>query len=370
MKEITKIINQFMFGGTYIDAISYGDGHINDTFLVEFEENGETVHYILQKMNVGVANNLELLMDNMNRVTKHIQKKIDESHQIPYRETMSLVPAVNGGYCYRTEEGEYYRAFYFIEHAKSYDSPQSLNHIWECGRILGCFQKDLADFEFEEAYVQMTKNFHNTIHRYELFEQAVEQDVLGRAKEVEEEILFYKKRKERVEHLLTLAEENKIPFRTTHNDLRLSNILIDKETGRAAALVDLDTVMPGLAAYDYGDAIRSAAKQIHRDEAGNIVRVDLDLSVALAFTRGYLAVASEFLSEWEIKTLPEGIFTMSLELGMRYLTDYLEGDHYFKKNKNGENKANARREMLFVKELEKNEAKLLQMVEMREYGYY
>ncbi len=354
MKEIEPIIKQFLFDGTYRESIAYGAGHINDTYRLTFQKGKETNRYILQKMNPGIAEDMDLLMDNIERVTKHIKGKNRQ-------QTPMLIPTKASKNYYRTKTGECYRAFVFIEHAKSYDEAQSEHHMRECGRILGMFEKDLMDFTFDPKYVEMTKNFHDTRYRYEKLMQAVETDAFGRVKEAVDEIRFFIQRQELYGQLLTLVERERIPVRATHNDLRINNILIDSREQKGAALIDLDTVMPGLAAYDYGDAIRSAAKRVYYKD-GKIESVEFLPHLAAAFTKGYLEEAREILTKEEIETLPLGIRTMSLELGMRYLTDYLNGDVYFKKNKDGKNLENARREIAFTKQVEQYQKELEQMV--------
>ncbi|MDO5520866.1 MAG: phosphotransferase [bacterium] len=348
MNTIQDITNQFQIPGQWIEGKPYGAGHINQTYLVSFQDEQKTIRYLLQKISNKIFPDIGLMMDNIERVLVKLKE-----HGYGF----DLIKTVSQETYYKAENGDCFRMYSLVEHAVSYETIQSKKHAYECGKMAAEFQQALAQFSFDPAYADMTKDFHNTMAYYKRLEQAINADCCNRVNEVQDEIAFYRERKHQMELLLMQAKQAKIPYRATHNDMRVSNFMMDIDTGDAVALIDLDTVIPGLAAYDYGDGIRSAAKQVTRKD-GIITSVTFDKEVAEAFTKGYVIKAKEFLTKNELSSLADGILVMSLECGMRYLTDYLQGDVYFAKNKNGENKQNARREMLFVTEAEKHIEKI------------
>ncbi|MDO5293069.1 MAG: phosphotransferase [bacterium] len=343
MERKEHIAQQFKIDGQFIEAVPYGAGHINETYLVTYMENHKKKQYLIQKMSKSIFPDLDLMMENIEHVLECLDKQ-----GYGFR----LIRTKADKRYYTDKDGDCYRAYSLVEHAISYETVQTVKHAFECGKMAATFGQLLETFVFRKEYCEMTKCFHNTRIQFERFKESVKLDPCSRAEFVKDEIAFYMQRETEMELLLTQVDANKISYRATHNDMRVSNFMLDSETGEAVALVDLDTVMPGLAAYDYGDGIRSAAKQVYWND-GVITSVTFNREIAEAFTRGYVLKAKEFLTGDELDSLADGILVMSLECGMRYLTDYLQGDVYFAKNKNGENRVNARREMLFVLEVEK-----------------
>lgn len=341
MKDIKRIAEKFNIQGVFQSASEYGEGHINETYLLEYEIENTRTYYLLQKISEAIFDHPKLMMENISRVLSYVH-----AEDIG----LCLIETKEGNCYYKDPEGGYYRIYTFLEQAVSYDRPMGPWHVYECGRMTGIFLKALTGFSFDPAYYEMTKDFHNAFVRYEQFLEAVRQDKYDRVRKAETEIAFYKQMQKELLAIYDLEQEKKLPYRVTHNDLRLSNVMLDKKTNKALTMVDLDTVMPGLAAYDYGDAIRSAGKVVFRN-GHKIERVELRLPVVEQFTKGYLEEVGGVLTEEEILAMPKAILVMTLECGIRYLTDYLNGDVYFAKNKNGENKENAKREMLFAKEI-------------------
>ena len=266
MAEVkTAIIESFQFQGACVECIPYGSGHINDTFRITCEDNGTTRRYILQRMNKNIFLNPEELMENVVGVTSWLNKKIQENGGNPERETLNIVPTKDEKAFYVDEDGEYWRAYLFIEGATTYDLVQNKEDFYQSAVAFGHFQGLLADYPAETLHETIV-NFHNTVDRFAKFKKAVEEDACGRAKDVQEEINFVLEREKLAHILCDMQAEKKIPLRVTHNDTKLNNIMIDDETRKAICVIDLDTVMPGLAVNDFGDSIRFGASTGEEDE--------------------------------------------------------------------------------------------------------
>ena len=327
MAEIKKeVIENFQFEGEYTEGIPYGSGHINDTFRVTFQHKGETKRYILQRMNNQIFLNPEELMENVVGVTSWLRKKIVENGGEPERETLNLVPAKDGKAFYKDSEGEYWRVYLFIEGAKTYDLVENQEDFYQSAVAFGRFQGLLADYPAETLH-ETIQDFHNTVKRLDTFKKAVEADGCGRAAQVQEEIQFVLDREALAHKLCDMQAEGKLPLRVTHNDTKLNNIMIDDETRKAICVIDLDTVMPGLSVNDFGDSIRFGASTGAEDEP-DLSKVSCSMELFELYTKGFVEGCKGSLTEEELDMLPVGAMTMTYECGMRFLTDYLEGDHY------------------------------------------
>lgn len=351
MAEIKKeVIENFQFEGEYTEGIPYGSGHINDTFRVTFQHKGETKRYILQRMNNQIFLNPEELMENVVGVTSWLRKKIVENGGEPERETLNLVPAKDGKAFYKDSEGEYWRVYLFIEGAKTYDLVENQEDFYQSAVAFGRFQGLLADYPAETLH-ETIQDFHNTVKRLDTFKIAVEADGCGRAAQVQEEIQFVLDREALAHKLCDMQAEGKLPLRVTHNDTKLNNIMIDDETRKAICVIDLDTVMPGLSVNDFGDSIRFGASTGAEDEP-DLSKVSCSMELFELYTKGFVEGCKGSLTEEELDMLPVGAMTMTYECGMRFLTDYLEGDHYFKIHREGHNLDRCRTQFKLVKDME------------------
>ena len=323
MSTILEIANHFALDDAAQTAEPYGCGHINDTYCVW----GSNKRYILQRVNHNVFADVPALMDNMNRVTAFVKEQVLARGGDPDRECLQLIPTKEGD-PYLKLDGNFYRMFVFVERTISLQMVEDPIHFYYSAVAFGTFQKLLAAFP-ADTLSEVIPNFHNTADRYVKFEAAVAADVKGRAAEVEAEIAFVRARKADTEKLVGLLAEGKLPLRVTHNDTKLNNVLLDDVTGKPMAVIDLDTVMPGLSLYDFGDSIRSGANPAAEDEA-DLTKVFCDVNLFEQYTKGFLEACGDALTELEKDLLPFGAYLMTLECGMRFLTDYLSGDTYFK----------------------------------------
>jgi Ser/Thr protein kinase RdoA (MazF antagonist) len=267
-------------------------------------------------------------MENIVSITTHLRRKIIANGGNPSREALTLIPTKESGYLYQTGEGGFWRVYIYIENVRTFQVAQNLEHVFNAGLAYGIFLLLLDDFPAEELH-ETILDFHNTPVRYENFMAAVERDEFQRAAGAREEIDFLLRRSTEMDHLVKLIEVGDLPTRVTHNDTKFNNVLIDDQTGEGVCIIDLDTVMPGLSLYDYGDAIRSIANTGAEDEP-DLSKVSFGLDLFTSFTRGYLRATRDTLTPLEIELLPFSARLITMECGMRFLTDYLEGDVYFR----------------------------------------
>lgn len=355
MKPITDTIlndtiKRFRFEGNFIRVSSYGSGHINDTFAAWFQQGDHSCRYILQRINTHVFSDPVSLMENVVGVTNFLRRKILANGGNPERETLNLIPAVDGTYYVVDADGGYWRAYRFIEGTVTLQQARSPKDFYESARALGKFQMLLADYPAGTLHETIAR-FHDTPDRIRQFHEALDADAKGRAASAKQEIGFVKAREEYTGLLTGLLAQKKLPLRVTHNDTKLNNILLDEKTGRGICLIDLDTVMPGLSLYDFGDSIRFGASTAAEDEP-DLSKVHFDISLFEAFTKGYLEIAGSVLTPEEIDHLPDGAKMMTLECGTRFLTDYLNGDVYFKTSRENHNLDRCRTQFKLVSEME------------------
>lgn len=351
MEDIKNIIVNFEFNGNMTDCKIFGSGHINTTYIASYENNGKISRYIIQKINTNVFKNVDELMENVFAVTSFLREKIKANKGNPDRETLHYIKTKNGDKYYRDENGDCYRAYRFVENSKSCDSVDSPEIFEKSGVAFGRFQKYLSDFPATTLY-ETIPNFHNTVWRFENeFLPAVKNDLKNRAEECREEIEFVTSRKSDCSRLVNLIDEGKLPIRVTHNDTKLNNVMFDEDTDDAICVIDLDTVMPGLALYDFGDSIRFGANTCEEDDE-NISEVAINLDYFKSYARGFLCEAGENFNQCEIDNLAFSAKLMTLECGMRFLTDYLNGDTYFKIAYPKHNLVRARNQFALVKDME------------------
>lgn len=350
MEIIKEVISQFDFPGEMTEGIPFGNGHINDTFRITFKNENGQKRFILQRMNKNIFQKPVELMENISGVTSWLKKKIVENNGDAERETLNIVPARDGKpYCVDSR-GDYWRAYLFIEGATSYDAVEDEKDFYQSAVAFGHFQRLLAEYPAGSLH-ETIPDFHNTVKRFATFTAAVKADVCHRADSVREEIQFVLDREAFAHTLCDLQDAGKLPLRVTHNDTKLNNIMIDDETGKGICVIDLDTVMPGLSVNDFGDSIRFGASTGAEDEK-DLDKISCDLHLFEVYAKGYIEGCAGALTETEIEMLPIGAMMMTFECGMRFLTDYLEGDHYFKTHREGHNLDRCRTQFKLVKDME------------------
>ncbi len=355
MKVIMEILSHFEMEGEIKECSRYGNGHINDTYLVATELlDGSQKRYILQSVNINVFKKPLQVIENIQRVTEFLRKKGVEE-----RSTMHLVPSVDGNSCHILG-GKCWRVYDFIEDSICLDLPETTEDFYQAAVAFGKFQKNLTDFPAEKLY-ETIPDFHNTPKRYNDFIAAVEADVCGRAKNVLEEIEFVKARKDFCSVLYEAKDRGEIPLRVTHNDTKMNNVMLDNKTRKALCVIDLDTIMPGFSVTDFGDSIRFGASTASEDEK-DLSKVSMDLDMFDIYTKGFLEGCGGGLLDSEIMLLPEGAKMMTLECGMRFLTDYLNGDTYFKVHYKDHNLDRCHTQFKLVEDMEAKWDKMKEIV--------
>ena len=364
MKSVTLSLlqsaaNAFDFGGPVLcDAHHYGEGHINDTFVVWREDHSK--RFILQRINTDTFTNPVGLMENVCGVTRHLRAKILAEGGDPARETLNVIPTLSGSTCYLDADGGAWRAYDFVEDTICLQQVGSEADFRTVAETLGKFQNQLEDYPASTLHETIAR-FHDTPNRYANFEKALAADALGRAKNITSEIEFIHAREQDCHVLLDQLAAGEIPLRVTHNDTKINNVLIDATTGKGICVIDLDTVMPGLSAYDFGDSIRTGANDCAEDEPDQS-KVHFDLHLYEVFAKGYLSTAGASMSMAEKKSLAWGARLMTLECGIRFLTDYLEGDHYFHIAHPDHNLDRARTQFTLVRQMEEVFDQMLEIV--------
>lgn len=354
--NLREIAELFAFEGEYISAVPYGEGHINSTFLLETTEK----KYILQKINTVVFSSPEDVMENIVLVTEFLRAKIKEAGGDIERETLSVIPAKNGQHYVKTEDGLYYRAYIFIDDAVSYQVVEDPKDFYNAAAAFGRFQKMLSDFDADKLN-ETIKNFHHTVSRFADFEKAVKENKSGRADGVAEEIEFAMARKKYANIIVDGIAEGRIPLRVTHNDTKLNNVMVDNTTGKGVCVVDLDTVMPGSLLYDFGDSIRFGTNPSAEDEK-DLSKVCCDLVLFEEYVKGFLSELGDSITKEEAELLPVSAIIMTLECGIRFLGDHINGDVYFKIHRENHNLDRARTQFKMVADMESKFDKMKEIV--------
>jgi len=347
LDDIREVAAHFPLHGALLDAQRYGSGHINDTFVGCFDHAGVHVRYILQRINHNIFKNVPQLMENIARVTSHVAGKATAGDN---RRVLTLVPTRDGASFHETPAGDFWRVYLFVEGARTYDAVENPRQAFEAARAFGQFQQSLADLPGGRLH-ETIPFFHDTPRRFEALRQAAEADVAGRKKEVLPELDFAFQREAEVGRLLALVAKGDIPERVTHNDTKLNNVMLDDKTGEGICVIDLDTVMPGLSLYDFGDLVRFGANTGAEDET-EPEKIGVSLPVFEAIARGYVAGAGNILTPAEWENLVFAGKLMTYEVGIRFLTDYLQNDIYFKIKRPGHNLDRARNQLRLVARME------------------
>jgi Ser/Thr protein kinase RdoA (MazF antagonist) len=343
-----QVFKGFLAWGDFAGAEPYGSGHINDTYRVAAHLAGTPVRYLLQRINHAVFKRPDRVMENIVRVTGHLREKTAESADAS-RQTLTVVPARDGAPCVRDETGNWWRLYLFIERARTCDVIESGRQAYEAARAFARFQNQLADLPAPRLH-ETIPAFHNTLKRLEALDAAVAADAFGRRAEVAAECAFVEERRAQCGRLFERHARGEFPERITHNDTKINNVMLDDATGEGICVIDLDTVMPGFALYDFGDMVRSATAASREDER-DLAKVGSRIDMFEALVRGYLTGA-DFLLPAEVEELVFSARLITLTIGIRFLTDYLSGDVYFRTHRPGQNIDRCRMQFQMVRSME------------------
>ena len=361
METVFDVLEKFRFDGELVSCKEFGSGHINKTYIAKYNADGEEKRYVVQRVNGAVFKNIDELMENVFAVTKYLRGVIAENGGNPDRETLHYIKTRDGENYYKCDDGSFYRAYIFVSNSVSYDSADTPELFGSSGAAFGKFQKMLGGFESDTLH-ETIPHFHNTIWRYENeFLPALSADKAGRASTCESEIEFITSRKDDMGKIEELVKSGDIPLRVTHNDTKLNNVMFDKDTNECVCVIDLDTVMPGVALFDFADAIRFGASTAAEDEP-DTSKVSLNLDYFKAYSAGFLGECGDTLNECEKDNLAFAAKLITLELGMRFLTDYLNGDEYFHTDYPEHNLVRARNQLALVEDMERKMSEMEEII--------
>ncbi len=361
-KQLQEISKKFQIYGEILHAETLKIGHINETYTATYDQGGTRVRYIHQKINQNVFKNPAAVMRNVMRVTTHIRRKQEtRSLRDATRRSLIVIPARDGKPYYQNGEGEVWRTFVFIEGVETYEAVQSPQQAKQAGRAFGEFQHLLVDLPGERLFETIPK-FHNTRRRFGALQQAIQNDHSNRAKDARAEIEFALQREALVDVILNAMAKGRIPERITHNDTKFNNVMLDVLTGEAMCVVDLDTVMPGCALYDFGDMVRTTTSPTLEDEP-DLAKVRMHMPMFRQLAEGYLSTAGQFLTRAEKRLIAFSGKLITFEIGIRFLTDYLSGDTYFRIHRPGHNLDRCRTQFKLVDSIERQEEAMQKYVD-------
>jgi len=358
VEQLREVFGAFLVRGDFLEAVAYGSGHINDTYRVTVSLAGAPVHYLLQRINHAIFKQPDLVMANILRVTEHLRAKAAGLADAT-RRTLTVVPGRDGQPVVRDADGNWWRLYVFIEGARTFDLIESEGQAFEAARAFARFQNQLADLPSPRLH-ETIPAFHNTLKRLEALDAAAAADACGRRAEVVAELAFVEERRVQCGRLLARHQAGEIPERITHNDTKINNVMLDDTSGEGICVIDLDTVMPGLALYDFGDMVRSATAAAREDER-DLSKVGSRIGMFEALARGYLAGA-DFLLPAELEELVFAGRLITLTIGIRFLTDYLSGDVYFRTHRSGQNLDRCRVQFQMVRSMEAQSAQMERIV--------
>lgn len=345
----------FKLEGEIIDSVSFGSGHINDTFKITTNSLQNNL-YLLQRINHHIFQDVEGLMNNIESVCKHLKEKLAHlGEKEVLKRTMTIVPTYENKNYYQDENGDYWRVFHLIPETRSYDILETQEQAYSGGMAFGQFQKQLSDLD-PKTIVEILPNFHNIEFRLSNLRDAIEKNPAKRVEKIQDLLDYIFEREEKMRTVLELGRSNKLPLRITHNDTKFNNVLLDKDDN-VQCVIDLDTVMPGYVAYDFGDAIRTIINSAAEDEA-DLSKIVLNIPLFQSFTAGYLSEAKEFLTDAEVDSLIPAVHLLPYMQAVRFLTDYINGDTYYKIAYPEHNLVRTKAQLKLVHELEVNNDKL------------
>ncbi|MDD7214107.1 MAG: aminoglycoside phosphotransferase family protein [Clostridia bacterium] len=359
--DFKKLLSNFDINGEFISCEPYGSGLINRTYVAVYSVNGKRKRFIVQRINTNLFKNVDGLMNNIKLVTEFNRNEIIKRGGDPDRESLTLVYTKNGAAYYRTEEGDCYRVYVFIEDAKGYDVVEKPEHFYQSAVAFGKFAQLLDRFDSTQLF-EVLPDFHNTVKRFDNLKKSLAADKFNRAADVKAEIDFALKHENIVGNIVNLLESGKMPSRVTHNDTKLNNVLIDTRTDKAVCVIDLDTMMPGSICYDFGDSIRFGCNPCLEDTP-ETEKVIFSTPLFEEYARGYLSVFGDAITEIEKKNLTMGAILMTYECGIRFLTDYLDGDVYFRLSRERQNIDRTRTQFKLVADMESQYDKLNSIID-------
>jgi hypothetical protein len=354
--NVSAAARQFQFPGEFFSATPFGTGHINDSYCVVFHQADVPTRYMLQRINHSIFRNPVALMENINRVTSHLATQVAGEPDRD-RRVLTLIPARDGRAWHADAAGNYWRAYRFIENARTYDAVESTQQAFQAAKAFGRFQQLLVNLPAPRLH-DTIPDFHHTPKRFAALEHAIAADAAGRAIQARPEIEFALARQSMTSILLNAN----LPERVTHNDTKFNNVMLDNATGEGICVIDLDTVMPGLAPYDFGDMVRTTTSPVAEDER-DLSRVTMQFPMFEALVRGYLHSAGCFLTKPEIQSLVSAGKLITFEIGIRFLADYLSGDTYFKVHREGHNLDRCRTQFKLIESIEQQEERMNRLVE-------
>lgn len=353
-KQLQEISKRFQIYGEILHAETLKIGHINETYTATYDQGGTRVRYIHQKINGNVFKNPAAVMKNVMRVTSHIRKKQEERYvRDATRRSLVVIPTRDGKSFYENGGHEVWRTFVFVEGVETYESVQSAEQAFQAGRAFGEFQYLLVDLPGERLF-ETIPYFHHSRRRFGALQQAIEKDHYNRAKDAKAEIDFALKHEPVVDVILDAMTKGRIPERVTHNDTKFNNVMLDVLTGEAMCVVDLDTVMPGCALYDFGDMVRSTTSPTLEDEL-DLSKVKMQMPMFKKLAEGYLSTAGQFLTKAEKAQIAFSGKLITFEIGIRFLTDFLSGDTYFRIHRPAHNLDRCRTQFKLVESIERQE---------------
>ena len=341
MSRINDIYQKFDIEQKHIP---YGNGHINDTYLIN-----DCPKYILQRINTTIFTDPDGVMRNICAVTTHIKKKLIDQNRNPERETLTVIFTKDGKNYYRDDDGNCYRLYKFIDGAVSYDKVDSTEILESAAKAFGEFQSMLSDFPADTLH-ESIKDFHNTPKRFATLKKAIADNKAGRVDEVKDEVSFALSFENEIDKVTKGISDGSIPLRVTHNDTKINNVLIDPLTKKGVAVIDLDTVMPGSLLYDFGDGLRTGGAMAAEDET-DLSKVGLNVELFESYVKGFLSGIGDRICQKELELLPYSVFLLTYECGIRFLTDYLEGDTYFKIHRPKHNLDRARAQFAMCRDI-------------------
>lgn len=361
MNDIISVVSKFEFKGEFKNVKEFGSGHINKTYLVTFDTADGEQKYILQQVNDNVFKNIDELMRNVFSVTSYLRGIIKGYGGDPDRETLHYIKTKDGHRFYTHSDGSFYRAYIFVRDSISFNTADSPEVFKSSGQAFGKFQRLLADFDVD-SITETIPHFHDTMWRYENeFLPALENNLSGRLDSCIKEVEFVKSYAYCMDRLTSMIATGELPIRVTHNDTKLNNVMFDKDTKECVCVIDLDTVMPGLALYDFGDSIRFGASTASEDEK-DLSKVEMSLDYFKAYAEGFLGEAGSSFNQAEKDNLAFSALLMTLECGMRFLTDYINGDTYFKTEYPEHNLDRARNQFKLVADMDAKMSKMEEIV--------
>jgi len=360
--NIAEVVRQFQIDGEFVAATPYGSGYINDTYCAVFHQRGVAERVVLQRINTRIFTQPEALMENVQRVTAHLAQQV-AGEADSSRRVLKLIPSRDGRAWHVDAEAGYWRAWRFIPNARSNDAVEAPEQAFQGARAFGRFQQLLISLPPPRLH-DTIPDFHHTPRRFKALEEAIGLDTANRAILARQEIEFALARQPIVSVLLDAS----LPERVTHNDTKFNNVLLDDATGEGICVVDLDTVMPGLALYDFGDMVRTATSPATEDER-DLSKVTMQISMFQAMVRGYLASTASFLTMDEKQLLAFSGKLITFEMGIRFLADFLAGDTYYKVHRDGHNLDRCRTQFKLVESIEQQEESMNRIVESIAAGY-